>query len=222
MKPRARFVNVGRGGTVDEAALVEALRAGTDRRRGARRVRGGAAAAESPLWDMPNVIVSPAHVRATSTGGRRVVELFVDNLGRYVRGRAAPQRGRQAARVPRGIGFSAMSERVIEVRGLRKSLRRRRGGAGDRPPRRARRGLRAARTERRRQDDDRRDPRGLPAEDARARCACSGTTRRSGSVRSSSGSGSCCSRPASTRSSPCARPSSCTAATTRIRGPSTR
>lgn len=59
MKPGAFFVNVGRGSTVDEAALTEALRTSK---------LGGAALdvfeneplpAESPLWSFPNVIISP-------------------------------------------------------------------------------------------------------------------------------------------------------------------
>jgi phosphoglycerate dehydrogenase-like enzyme len=61
----ARFVNVGRGATVDEAALVDALASG--------RLAGAALdvteteplPAESPLWDAPNVIITP-HV----AGGR--------------------------------------------------------------------------------------------------------------------------------------------------------
>jgi phosphoglycerate dehydrogenase-like enzyme len=86
MKPTATFLNVGRGGTVVEADLIEALRAGSI---------GGAALdvyeveplpSDSPLWTLPNVVVSP-HVCGDFEGWERVVvELFVDNLGRYVRG----------------------------------------------------------------------------------------------------------------------------------------
>jgi phosphoglycerate dehydrogenase-like enzyme len=86
MRAGARFYNVGRGATVDEPALVEALRDG--------RV-GGAALdvfeeeplpVDSPLWSMPNVIVSP-HICGDYEGWERdVVRVFTDNLARYVRG----------------------------------------------------------------------------------------------------------------------------------------
>ena len=86
MRPTARFFNVGRGGTVDEAALIEALRDGTIAGRGARRLRGGAAARRSPLWAMPQVIVSP-HICGDVDGWEEtVVAVFVDNLRRFVAG----------------------------------------------------------------------------------------------------------------------------------------
>jgi phosphoglycerate dehydrogenase-like enzyme len=86
MKPTARFVNVGRGSTVDEAALVEALREG--------RLAGAALDVfeteplphDHPLWDLPNVVVSP-HMSGDFAGHRQaLVELFVDNLRRYLTG----------------------------------------------------------------------------------------------------------------------------------------
>ena len=86
MRPNARFINVGRGSTVDEDALIDALR---------DRDIGGAALdvfaeeplpASSPLWGMTNVIVSP-HMSGDFAGYRiAVVELFLENLGRYVTG----------------------------------------------------------------------------------------------------------------------------------------
>ena len=86
MRPTARFVNVGRGGTVDEAALIDALRGGAI---------GGAALdvfeeeplpASSPLWSFPTVIVSP-HLCGDFEGWEEeVVALFVDNLGRFAKG----------------------------------------------------------------------------------------------------------------------------------------
>lgn len=86
MRPTARFYNVGRGGTVDERALIEAL--WTDRIAGAALdvFAQEPLPADSPLWSMLNVIVSP-HICGDFEGWERVVvDLFVENLGRFVRG----------------------------------------------------------------------------------------------------------------------------------------
>lgn len=88
MRPAARLINVGRGQLVVEKALVDALTDG--------RIAGAALdvfATEplpesSPLWTMPNVVVSP-HMSGDAAGWRdRLVELFADNLARYRDGRA--------------------------------------------------------------------------------------------------------------------------------------
>jgi phosphoglycerate dehydrogenase-like enzyme len=82
----ARVINVARGGCVDEPALIAALGSGH---------LGGAyldvfekepLPADSPLWDMPNVIVSPHNASASAGNERRAAELFLDNLGRWGRG----------------------------------------------------------------------------------------------------------------------------------------
>lgn len=83
----AIVVNVGRGTLVDEPALAAALAAG--------RLRGAVLdvtaeeplPGESPLWALPNVLLTP-HVSATSPGlfWERMLALFVDNWGRWVRG----------------------------------------------------------------------------------------------------------------------------------------
>ena len=86
MKPTARLINVGRGPLVVQEDLVEALSAGR---------LGGAAldvfvdeplAGSSPLWHLPNVIVSP-HMSGDVVGWRaELVALFADNLSRYLAG----------------------------------------------------------------------------------------------------------------------------------------
>jgi phosphoglycerate dehydrogenase-like enzyme len=86
MRPTARFYNVGRGGTVDEVALIEALRAGTIAGAALDVFEEEPLPDASPLWTMPNVVVSP-HICGDFDGWERVVvELFVRNLGRFVRG----------------------------------------------------------------------------------------------------------------------------------------
>ncbi|MEJ3656792.1 D-2-hydroxyacid dehydrogenase [Actinomycetes bacterium KLBMP 9759] len=83
----ARVINVGRGALVVEADLVEALRAG--------RIAGAALdvfeheplTRESPLWDVPGLIISP-HMSGDLVGWRdSLAELFADNLARYVTGK---------------------------------------------------------------------------------------------------------------------------------------
>ena len=88
MRPGARFVNVGRGELVDEAAMIGALRSG--------RLAGAALDVfaveplppDSPLWDMPNVIVTPHSSGESSRATERVHDLFLDNLARWTSGRS--------------------------------------------------------------------------------------------------------------------------------------
>ena len=79
-------VNVGRGGVVDQAALVAALQNGR---------LGGAALdvfeteplpPDSPLWAMENVVVTPHAAGHTPHYASRALGIFLDNLGRYRRG----------------------------------------------------------------------------------------------------------------------------------------
>ena len=86
MKPGAVLINIGRGQLVDEAALVESLRSGH---------LGGAAldvfATEplpkaSPLWDLPNVLVTPHSMSTALDENEWLVDLFSDNLRRYLAG----------------------------------------------------------------------------------------------------------------------------------------
>ena len=86
LKPTAWLVNVARGPIVDEAALLEALRA--------RRIGGAVIDAwweeplrpDSPWWDLDNVIVTPHLSNSSPRLRERSVELFAENLGRFQRG----------------------------------------------------------------------------------------------------------------------------------------
>jgi phosphoglycerate dehydrogenase-like enzyme len=87
MRASTRFINVGRGSTVDEQALVHALEEGTLAGAALDVFEEEPLPASSPLWRMPNVIVSP-HMSGDAAGWREtVVELFVENLQRYLTGR---------------------------------------------------------------------------------------------------------------------------------------
>jgi phosphoglycerate dehydrogenase-like enzyme len=87
MRPGSVLVNISRGPVVDEGALVSALRSGH---------LGGACLdvfateplpAGSPLWDMPNVIVSPHSAATVAAENGLLTDLFIDNLHHWMAGR---------------------------------------------------------------------------------------------------------------------------------------
>jgi phosphoglycerate dehydrogenase-like enzyme len=86
MKPTARFLNVGRGGTVDEVALAEALMQGRIAGAALDVFRVEPLPSESPLWGMPNVLISPHMCGDFDGWEEQVVAIFVDNAGRFARG----------------------------------------------------------------------------------------------------------------------------------------
>ncbi|MGB8861424.1 MAG: D-2-hydroxyacid dehydrogenase [Ilumatobacteraceae bacterium] len=82
----AHIINVGRGPLIDEPELITALESGH---------LGGAALDvfeveplpdSSPLWDLPNVIITPHSAGGTPLAAARAAAIFADNLGRYLRG----------------------------------------------------------------------------------------------------------------------------------------
>jgi phosphoglycerate dehydrogenase-like enzyme len=85
MKPDACLINVGRGQLLDEAALAAALR---------EQKIGGAAldvfpkeplAGDSPLWDLPNLLITPHIAALTKKLWERHYALFSENLRRYLK-----------------------------------------------------------------------------------------------------------------------------------------
>jgi phosphoglycerate dehydrogenase-like enzyme len=79
----AIVVNIGRGQLVDEEAMIEALKA---RRIGAAVLdvaRAEPLPADSPLWDLDNVLICPHSASTFATENATLVELFLDNLQRY-------------------------------------------------------------------------------------------------------------------------------------------
>ncbi|WP_193087944.1 D-2-hydroxyacid dehydrogenase [Advenella sp. FME57] len=86
MKPGACIVNVSRGEVIDEAALIDALRKGHIAGAYLDVVEKEPLESDSPLWDMPSVIVSP-HTAGHSIGNEaRVADIFLENLNNWVRG----------------------------------------------------------------------------------------------------------------------------------------
>ena len=86
MGPQAMFVNVGRGELVDQPALTEALASGRLGGAGLDVFATEPLPADDPLWDLPNVIISPHTSGASDGAASRVVEIFLDNLHRFVHG----------------------------------------------------------------------------------------------------------------------------------------
>lgn len=86
LKPGAYLINIARGAVVDEPALIAALQSGR---------LGGAALdvfaqeplpPDNPLWQMPNVLVSPHSGSTSDRENERITALFCDNLRRFLNG----------------------------------------------------------------------------------------------------------------------------------------
>jgi phosphoglycerate dehydrogenase-like enzyme len=86
MKPTATLINVARGRLVDEAALVEALRAGTLARAGIDVFAEEPVAPDNPLFALDNVIATPHTAGITRGTSRRRNRLAVDNALRVLAG----------------------------------------------------------------------------------------------------------------------------------------
>jgi phosphoglycerate dehydrogenase-like enzyme len=86
MKPGAVFCNVGRGSLVDEPALIEALRSGHLGAAILDVTRTEPLPADDPLWDAPNIFISPHCSTSQERYNDKLFALFADNLGRYLRG----------------------------------------------------------------------------------------------------------------------------------------
>lgn len=83
MRPGAWLINLGRGTLVDEPALISALRGGPIGGAALDVFAGEPLPADSPLWDLPNVIVSP-HMSADFRGWEdALVGHFLRQLRRY-------------------------------------------------------------------------------------------------------------------------------------------
>jgi phosphoglycerate dehydrogenase-like enzyme len=87
MRRGSILVNVGRGPVVDEDALVEVLRDGPLRGAALDVYAREPLPPESPLWELDNLILSPHTAAFSAHENARIVELFADNLRRYLDGR---------------------------------------------------------------------------------------------------------------------------------------
>lgn len=83
MKRSAVLVNIGRGGLIDEGALVRALQEGRIAGAGLDVFETEPLPAESPLWGLENVIITPHTSGDTPHYDKRALTIFLENLRRY-------------------------------------------------------------------------------------------------------------------------------------------
>ncbi len=86
VKPGAYLVNVTRGEVIDEKALVDALRSGHLRGAGLDVAPREPLPADSALWHLPNVVMTPHTAGASQYRIQRNVDRFIANLQRFAHG----------------------------------------------------------------------------------------------------------------------------------------
>ncbi|NOU06529.1 MAG: D-2-hydroxyacid dehydrogenase [Hyphomicrobiaceae bacterium] len=86
MKPTAHLINVARGKVVDEPALIAALQSKVIRAAALDVTVEEPLPASSPLWAMPNVLITPHTAGETQAYEDNVIDILIENLGRLQRG----------------------------------------------------------------------------------------------------------------------------------------
>jgi phosphoglycerate dehydrogenase-like enzyme len=87
LKPGVQFVNIGRGAVVDEAAMIERLRDGSIGFAALDVFEEEPLPVDSPLWDLPNVLISPHCSANAPRENERITDIFVRNLPLFLQGR---------------------------------------------------------------------------------------------------------------------------------------
>jgi phosphoglycerate dehydrogenase-like enzyme len=86
MKPTAFLVTFSRGGIVQDAALLRALREGWIAGAGLDAHDVEPLPPDSPFWDAPNAIITPHNGATTRATRQRGIDIFIENLKRYAAG----------------------------------------------------------------------------------------------------------------------------------------
>jgi D-2-hydroxyacid dehydrogenase (NADP+) len=86
MRPGSWFINVGRGEIVNETALIAALDTGRIAGAGLDVFATEPLPADSPLWILTNVIITPHSSARTARTDQRAIEIFYENLRRRTAG----------------------------------------------------------------------------------------------------------------------------------------
>lgn len=87
MKPGVTLVNVARGLVIDEEAMIEALGTGHIGFAALDVATVEPLPAASPLWDMPNVLISPHSASTAPSENGKITDIFCTNLRAYLAGR---------------------------------------------------------------------------------------------------------------------------------------
>ena len=87
MRNHALLINVTRGDIVDGPSLLEALEKGAIGGAGLDTSPGEPLPDDHPLWNMENVVVTPHTAGGSPVRVARIVDVFCDNLKRYLEGR---------------------------------------------------------------------------------------------------------------------------------------
>lgn len=86
MKPTAFLINGGRGGLIDEIALIDAMNTNMIGGAGLDTVTVEPLPENSPLWDLPNTIITPHNGAFTDNLGGEVVKFLTENIRRFADG----------------------------------------------------------------------------------------------------------------------------------------
>ena len=87
MRKDAYLINIGRGGTIQEDALLRALQEGRIAGAGLDVFETEPLPEDSPLWQMNNVIITAHYSGSTPEYNERALTIFLDNLTRYQNGK---------------------------------------------------------------------------------------------------------------------------------------
>lgn len=87
MRDGCAFVNTGRGSTIDEIAMIGALRSGKIAFAALDVASIEPLPATSPLWDMPNVLICPHSASTVTTENKKITDIFCRNIDIYLSGK---------------------------------------------------------------------------------------------------------------------------------------
>lgn len=88
MKPTSFYINIGRGRTTDEKALINALCEESIAGAGLDVFESEPLPKESPLWELENVILTPHVSGRTEHYAKRVMDIFIVNFNDYLKGKS--------------------------------------------------------------------------------------------------------------------------------------